>query len=55
VEIPDFHVGADDLLAIELGDDADDSVHGGMRGPDVEQHVPGFHVPGSATARQRRR
>ena len=42
VEIADLDFGVHDLLAVELGDDADDPVHGRVRGADVEEHVPGF-------------
>ena len=44
VEITDLHVGLLDLLPVELGHDADDPVHGWVRGPDVEHHVPRLEI-----------
>ena len=39
MQVADLDVDVDDPLAVERGDDPDDPVHGGMRGPDVEQHL----------------
>ena len=49
VEVADLDVDVDDLLAVELGDDSDDPVHGRMRGPDVEEHLPRFELAGRSS------
>ena len=40
----DLGQAVDDLLAVELQDDADDAVGAGMLGPDVEEHEVGALV-----------
>src|SRR4029453_6278876 len=39
VEVADLHVRLHHRLAVELREDADDAVHGGMRGAEVHEHV----------------
>ena len=39
MQVADLDVGLADDLAIELGHDADDAVHGGMRGPQADGQV----------------
>ena len=43
MQVADLDVDVDNLLAVELGDDSDDPVHGRMRGPDVQKHLARFH------------
>ena len=42
VQVADLHFGVLDLLPVELGDDPDNPVHGGVRGTHVEKHVSRF-------------
>jgi len=52
VQVADLDIDFFDLLAIELGDEADDAVHRGMGRADVEEHVPGLEFRRIALGRR---
>ena len=52
VQIADLDVGLDDRLAVELGDDPDDPVHGRMGRPDPEVQVSDRSAAGARYPRR---